>query len=148
MFLYTFNTWLIANLLHPLLIMAFGYMVYGHEGVLWYADIAKGYLLILGVSLLCSLPALLTGWLLLDIVVSSDHRSLARMVMWMICSVMLVFLEVLIIAIIIGEPLTSEVFFLALPGILAVCLAILIRYQQFQKLISSPETNNNENNLV
>jgi len=147
MFLYTFNTWLIANLLHPLMFMAFGFIIYGHDGLLFYADIVKGYLLVLGVSLLCSLPALLIGWLLLGMVVLSEYTPLARLIMWIICSATLVFLEVLVMALIVRESLTLETFSLAIPGILAVSASIIIRYKQFQKLISSLQTNDHENNL-
>lgn len=148
MFLYTFNTWLIANLLHPLIIMAFGFVIYGHEGILFYADVVKGYLLVLVISLLCSLPSLLIGWFLLGIVVLSDYTPLARLVMWLVCSAILVFLEVLVMAIIVREPLSLETFSLAVPGVLAASAAIIIRYNQFRKLISSLQTNDHENNLV
>jgi hypothetical protein len=148
MFLHTFNTWLIANLLHPLMIMAFGWVIYGHEGILFYADVAKGYLLVLGVSILCSLPSLLIGWFLLGVVVLTDYTPLARLIMWMCCSSILVFLEVLVMALIVREPLTLETFSLAIPGILAVNAAIIIRYGQFRQLISSLQTDDHENNLV
>jgi hypothetical protein len=148
MFLHTFNTWLIANLLHPLLISAFGYMIYGHDGVLWYADVVKGYFIVLAASLICSLPFLVFGWLLLRLVVSSDHTPSGRLFLWMIFSAMVVFLEVLSLIIMVKQPLDPKTFSLAIPGVLAVSAAIIIRYQQFRKLIPLPETNTNENNLV
>jgi hypothetical protein len=148
MFLYIFNTWLIANLIHPLVIMAFGFVTYGHGGILLYADMAKGYLLVLGISLLCSLPFLLIGWFLLGIVILSKHTHLVRLVSWITASAIYVFLEVVSLALILGISLTPNTFSLAIPGILAVTAAITIRYKQFQKLISLPQTNNHENNLV
>lgn len=145
MFVYTFNTWLIANLLHPLMYMAFGFVTYGHDGILFYADIVKGYLLFLGLSSLFSLPSFLLGWFLLSIVALSDHAPFTRLLMWIGCSAILVFMEVLVLAMIIHEPLGMKTFSLAIPGILAVSAAIIIRYKQFQNLISSFETNNYEN---
>ena len=137
MFLHTFYTWLIANLLHPLMFLFFFFFRDGSFSSLFNAETPEICLLIFIFSLLISLPALLAGWLMLGMIVLSSYTVMARFMMWLICASALVLLSFLLLSLFLDGVIDPEIISLSVPGIVAASFSICIRYKHFRKLISS-----------
>ncbi|MBL7739211.1 MAG: hypothetical protein JNK14_08320 [Chitinophagaceae bacterium] len=137
MFLHTFYTWLLANALHPAMFMLSYLVLNGDYASFFDADTWAFYWLFQIFSLVLSLPALLAGWLLLGVIVLSNHTAVARFLLWLLCVSALVPVSFLLLFLLAGEHPDREVFFLSIPGVSAVLITICIRYKQFGRLISS-----------
>jgi hypothetical protein len=147
MFLHAFNTWVVANLLHPFLIFGLERMN-GHSGLIFCNNIFSDFFLAYLLSFFSSLPCLLGAWLIVEKIVLSDFSPLARFFIWLVSSSVLVLAEVIFMTGNISSVFNLEMFSAAMPGILVVSAAIIIRYKQFQNLIHSFQKNKHENDLV
>jgi hypothetical protein len=145
MFLHIFYTWLLANLLHP--VMFFLAALIMREAPGFDQNLFEIVLLLLAYSLCLSAPCLLLGWLCLYLIICSPYSGDARFVLWLVSAVLLIVLEFLFI-LLAGDILDLEFLLYSLPGVAAVGTSILIRYRQFKKLIHIPKINNHETNLV
>lgn len=146
MFLHTFYTWLLSNLLHPLLFMILSVVRKGSAGS-FCSDNLIIELSFFTASLIISLPCLLVGWLNLYLIISSPYSGNSKFLIWVITAPLLVFLEFLFI-LVISDFLEIEFLVFSIPGMVAVMIAILIRYKQFRKLSHLLKINNHETNLV
>jgi hypothetical protein len=147
MFNYTFNTWLLSNLLHPIFFITFGIIKAGFPG-LSNTEIftLTGYVFL--ISLFISIPCLFLGWFSVKLVISSTAISDdLKFIIWLFLAPFLAFVEFLILLIIL-DLLESDLLLYSLPGTLAAAFSILIRYPQFNKIIYTSQIDNHETNLV
>lgn len=134
LFLYTFYTWLLANLLHPLffffLLLALGdhAQPYWNEGAIWLLFI------FIIVCMACSLPCLIAGWLCMYVIRHTTYLPYAKFLVWLVAAPLLVFFEFLFIGVI-ADEMEAIILLLMLPSIAAVITAIVIRYSAFAKSI-------------
>lgn len=148
MFLHTFNTWFLANLLHPLIMLAG--MIATHEHANSIFSTESFSILVLGFifSIFCSLPSLFLSWGLLQIIVSACDTILEKVIAWLLVTALLIVLEVLVIRLIINDQFEIRGLLLSLPAIAATWIAIGIRWKQFMNLSYQHEVSNDENNPV
>ena len=145
MFLHTFYTWLLANLLHPLMFLLAALIMPEVPG--FDKDLLEIILLLLVYSLCLSAPCLLLGWPCLYLIICSLYSGDARFMLWLVSAALLIVLEFLFI-LLVGDNLGPEFLLFSLPGVAAVGTSILIRYRQFKKLIHLSKIENHETNLV
>lgn len=136
--LHTFSTWLVANLIHPVM-MVFASLILPE--VFFNLHEEGGIIvLITFVLLLVSLPCLLAGWLCLMIIVPAPHSPQLRFLVWMVAAPCIIVLQGLIMMLFAGT--TSPGMLIGLvPAMIAVLLSVLIRYPQFKQLTVQHEIN-------
>jgi len=145
MFRHTFFTWLLANSLHP--VMFFIATVIDGDALGFSLGLFKTYFLFLTYSVSISLPCLFLGWLSLYIILITPNTDSTKFLLWLITAPALVLFEFIII-LSLFDLVEKEFLLFSLPGITAIVVAILARYQQFKKLIYTPKIENHETNLV
>lgn len=135
--LHTFSTWLVANLIHPVM-MIFASLIMPEDFFNLHEE--GGFIvLITFVLLLVSLPCLLAGWLCLMIIVPAPHSLQLRFLVWMVTAPCIIVSQGLLMMLIIGAG--SKVLIAFIPAMMAVILSVLIRYRQFKQLIVQHEIN-------
>jgi hypothetical protein len=140
--IYTFLTWLIANLMHPLIMIA--YFGIGGGGILS-EGLFQTYTLLLMCSLLFSLPSFFISCLLIHAIKVLPLASFQKYITWIFIAISIPFINLVIL-----EHLDNDFFreFDAkevLPASIAVLIAVLIRYRQFMKFLSGKEYDDYEN---
>ena len=145
MFLHTFYTWLLANLLHPLIFFLAALIMREAPG--FDQNLFEIFYLLLFYSFCFSLPCLLLGWLCLYLIICSPYSDDAKFILWLVTAASLIILEFLVI-LFIGDLTDLALLLFSLPGVAALSASILIRYKQFKKLIHIPKIKNHETNLV
>ena len=147
MFNYTFNTWLLSNLLHPLFFMILAIIRTGFPGSIDFEILTvAGYIFFIPV--LISIPCLFLGWFSVKLIISSTAISDdLKFIVWLFLAPLLAFVEFLILLIIL-EMLEIDLLLYSLPGTFAVAFSVLFRYPQFNKIIYTSQTENHEANLV
>jgi hypothetical protein len=148
MFLHAFNTWFLANLLHPLMMLAGMIATHEHHNNIFSTESFS--ILVLGFifSIFCSLPSLFLSWWLLQIIVSACDTMLEKVIAWLLITALLIVLEVLVIRLIINDQIEIRGLLLSLPAIAATWIAIGIRWKQFMNLSYQHTVSNDENNPV
>ena len=139
MFLNVFYSWLIAQVLHPVVYIVALWAISGYFGMSAAAVADIFYFFAFG--LIVSLPSLLLGWLCMGLIVHSSYTTLAKFLLWIVATAILVILNFWIIILFIDRGFQFQDFIIAIPGIISIWIASIIRYKQFQKL------NITENNL-
>jgi hypothetical protein len=148
MFLHAFVTWLLANLLHPLIWFTYILITGDGNSDRFSAESFSILLVVFFYSLIFSLPCLFLSWGLLHVIVFMKDNLAAKFIAWLFGAALLIFLEVWIIVLLITGGHESELLLLSVPPVAATWLAITIRWKQFKNLILQLKTNNHENNLV
>jgi hypothetical protein len=130
MFLHVFYSWSLAQVFHQLLLAIFFGWLYGLGGG-WDLTIV-----ILFIALL-STPCLLFGWLLLGIIAYSRYTVVTKFLLWIFTSTALVLANFWFVLLLygIGDAQLSHVI-LAIPAVLSIWLASILRIRQFRKLIT------------
>lgn len=135
MTLYLFYTWLLANLLHPLIIWTG--LHFTHSDLA--ETINAGSVVIgFGISCLLSIPVLILASLGLKIIVSAKQELFASLFVWIITVAGSIIFEVLV-SMVLFTSLEVSVLSLFIPAMIASAIAILIRHKQFSKLIVQHE---------
>ena len=145
MFRHTFFTWLLANSLHP--VIGFIAIFIMDDASRFDQDFFLVYFLSLAYSCFISIPCLLLGWLSLYIILVTPNSDDVRFFLWLITAPALILFEFLVI-LILFDSIELKVLLYSLPGIAAIVVSILVRNQQFKKLIHTPKIENHETNLV
>lgn len=137
MFLHVFNTWLIANLLHPLLVFLFSVLFFfdGASVPVFNGEMIEIMLYVLAFSLLLSLPCLLVATLCFCHIADMKYTVTSRFVCWLFAATGSVFF-CLWGLILLFDIAAFQTIIYALPAIAATGIAVLIRYRQFVKIIS------------
>lgn len=133
------TVWFLANLLHPLLLM-----LWCNDGVLAFKseDIGIG-LMIFIYAFLFSIPSLVFGLLAEYIISILVKDTINRYLFWLSLSPLLALLNWILIALLLEGAVRWMELSLAIPSMIAVILASLLRYRSF--LNQEPATKINEN---
>ena len=129
MFLHVFYSWLIAQILHLIFFTVSLWLLDGR----FFID-AEYVFYFLVASSIVSLPTLLLGWLCMGLIVYSDYTVWTKFFIWLATSAILVILTLWILILFFDGGLEPQVFLAALPGILSIWVASVIRLKQFHKL--------------
>jgi hypothetical protein len=145
---HTCNTWLLANLIHPLIWIIYVWITLHDAMFAIQLDTVIGqYVTILIFSLIASSPLLALGCVFIRIVTQPRYTIPAAWSLWLVTLILLVVFEAIVMVFFFGD-LIFEMYEIFLPSIIATCLAVCIRYKQFTRLYYSPETNEHENDMV
>ena len=147
MFLHAFYTWLLANLLHPLMLAAGISITTGNVHFSLTGETISNLFEFLFYSMLFSLPCLLLGWLFLGIIVFSSYPGPVKFILWFLVTALVIFLEVFTILYLSQEEIEWELLLFAIPATGATWVAIALRWNQFKNLIIQ-QTKNYEDDLV
>ena len=132
--LYVFNTWVVANLVHPVFIYLF---FDGADKIFFGNDQLRFYFLALLFSFIFSLPVLIAAWLLFYLIRRLEIGISSKFFIWI--SVALV-LPLIIWFCLMGAfgnwDLQSEDLEIILPSSIAATSSIFIRTKQFFKLFN------------
>jgi hypothetical protein len=138
------GTWLLANLLHPVLLFLF----MGNSGDYSLFDLAGGYFSTLFFSLIFSSPSLWLSFLWGYLISGFSLTSFGKYIAWIISAPLLIIINMqLILLFFAGEINFSEINF-CVPAMIAVEIIILIRYNQFINCFNQLKEKKHENNLV
>jgi len=132
MFLNVFYSWLIAQVFHPILFIASLWLLDGR----FFINVEYIFFFLL-ISILVSLPGLLAGWLCMGLIAYSNYTITAKFFMWLATTALLVILTLWIVILFFDGGLQLEFLLAAIPGILSIWIASVIRLKQFHKLIYS-----------
>lgn len=134
--------WLIANLLHPILLISW----YGDWNLtfdLSTDDIGIGIMIFI-YGILLSIPSLFLGFFV-EYLVSKLHSSpMNRYLYWLLLSPLAALLNWIFLALVFGGKLEGDDFSIALPSMVSVILASLFRYRSFMKVKESENDPSNE----
>jgi hypothetical protein len=145
MFLHTFYTWILANILHPVMFFLATFVMGEASGL--NQNLFESYFLYLIYSFFISIPCLFLGWLSLFVILVTPNTDDAKFVLWLVTAPALIIFEFLVILVLL-DSIDMEVLLFSLPGIVATGVSVLVRYQQFRKLIHTPKIENHETNMV
>lgn len=145
MFLHTFYTWVLANLIHPVMFFLATLIVGDASG--FNQNLFESYFLYLVYSFCISFPCLFLGWLSLYIILVTPGSDDVKFFLWLVTAPAVILFEFLVI-LVLFDLIKLEILLFSVPGIAAIGVSILVRYQQFKKLIHTPKIENHETNLV
>ncbi|MGN6294926.1 MAG: hypothetical protein ACTHMV_19405 [Chitinophagaceae bacterium] len=138
--LHSFNTWLVANLIHPFLILIMDLI---DPAFFYDMDfLAEPSLLsmIFFFSFILSLPGLLLAYACLRIIVPAPHSYQVKLVIWALAAPGIIAFGAMVAMIIFGD-FNPGGLIVCMPAMLSAMLSVLIRYQQFKRLIVQHEIN-------
>ena len=130
MFLNVFYSWLIAQVFHPIIFMFSLWLFNGRFFIN-----AQYIFYFLLVSIPVSLPGLFFGWLCMGIIAHSNYTIAAKFFIWLATTATLVILSLWTVVLFFDGGLQLELLLAAIPGILSIWIASVIRLKQFQRLI-------------
>ncbi len=143
-FIHTLNTWLVANLVHPVIFIIYFLLLNDREGNNWGA----GFFFVGVFSFFLSIPSLLIACFFQYVITNSNFSLLEKYIVWMIAVVGSIVLNFMGLDILFDLDLTGEAYKIQPPSIIAAILSILVRYKQFVALQLNYKSTENENNLV
>ena len=132
--------WLLANLFHPVILM------------IWFDDWGFNFssedigiaLMIFIYAMLFSLPSLLMGFITEYILTKTVTDITYRYLFWLFISPLIALLNWVLVAVMFDGGVRWMELSLAIPSMIAVILASLIRYASFLKQESTTEKNEHE----
>jgi hypothetical protein len=130
--LYVFNTWVVANLIHPVII----FLLYGSMSGEWFDDnYIQFYFFGIFYSSIFSLPLLVIAWILFYMIRRTGLSVLSKFGSWVFFVTALPLITLLCLTLIITEgEIYSEEIEMIIPSAIASFIAVLIRYKQFFKI--------------
>lgn len=131
MFVHVLFTWLLAHLLHPLVLAVQIYLMDG--GGSFAVDLMGFSLFIAGFGVIVSLPALLISWLVFSMIVQSGLPTQFNLVVWLLASSTIVMFT-FVVVMRSYDLLERDLFPLVISPLVATCLSIIIRINQFLKI--------------
>lgn len=134
LYLHMFNTWFIANLIHPCLwvILSLSGLLGDHSSL--YPELVQAWCNVFVISFFFSLPCLLLGIVCLRLVLGIPFTRMARFATWLVIAPSLILLQFLLVYVLFIR-VEMDMFVALLPAIAATVLAIAIRCRQFMKLL-------------
>jgi hypothetical protein len=138
------GTWLLANLLHPVVL----FLYIGNSGDQSLFDLIGGYFSIIIFSLIFSSPSLWLSFLWGYLISDFPLPAIGKYFIWIISAPLLIIINLqLILLFFAGEINFSEINF-CVPAMIAAEIIILIRYNQFMNCINQLKETRHENNMV
>lgn len=132
MFLYALSSWLVAQIVMPVLIMIAGLVING-----WFLAPEIGLLLIaMFVSLFITIPGLIISWLFLGIVIYADYTPLVKFLFWLIATALAVVLNALMIVLLFNLNIDfwENVSVFVVVGVTSIWVSCFIRMKSFFEL--------------
>jgi hypothetical protein len=144
MFVHTFNTWFLAHLLHPFILITYFLLKKDSESSDWTVAI----FLISVFSFFASIPALFIAWFLKYVIANTDFSVIEKFITWIMSVVVAIFLNFLSLKFLFSFDVGDKINDLIVPSILAAILSIVVRSKQFFAFQLNYNSIKNENNLV
>ena len=143
MLLHVFYSWLLSQIILPIMFLILSLLLGGSVNDFFTED----GLLFLIVSVGVSLPCILFGWLIIIPIVFAELTVMAKFLVWIFATAIIVMLDLWIFYLIIVNRMEFQIrdFVIALPGILSIWIASIIRYKQFQNLVHKKTSTQLEN---
>jgi hypothetical protein len=143
MYLYVFITWLLANLIHPIVFSFF----MGNDSDFLGGDILGFYFLILAYSLFISCIGLLLSFLIIHLISKIAIGNENKFICWLISAPMVIVLNLWLLLAFLGDGDSMELsnYELAIPSMIAVAIIIVVRFRYFFKAIEQVQEKNKSN---
>ena len=145
MFIHTFNTWLVALLLHPFAFILY-FFLYNSD------EMCGGYgiflFIIIPIVFFISIPSLLIAWALLSLLTKVTFSAIEKLFIWIILVELSVFLNFSGLLLILDGQIWMSAYGLMIPSLVAAFMAILFRSKQFFAFQLNSKSIKNENNMV
>jgi len=136
MFIHTLLTWLLANVIHPIMMFVCLLIVSNFNTAPEPEMIAVAVPLIL-VSSILSIPALFISWLMLQVITQLMLTSEMKFLLWLLTAPAMILLQFLVMSVLMDLIAMSEIE-LIIPAMLSALIAIPCRYNAFVKLVTPP----------
>lgn len=142
MMIYTFMTWVIANLLHPLAMMAcWGFISSG----LISGGIMETYFFLLIISFLFSLPSLIISSVAVHIPLRLPINATQKYFLWVLIASVIPLLNLFVLNLLDRSLFHEFDFDFIIPASISALAAVLIRYKQFFNLLQKQNVKENSN---
>lgn len=140
--MHVFNTWVVANMLHPIIMVMYGLMG-GYWN--WNGEMIYCTFQLFIYSLVFSLPCLFVAGCIMWLVKRSPLDPGVKLMSWLfLCTSLPTICFLIVTAIISNElMLISDLIFI-LPATLAVFISILVRVKPFFQYIQTPQETNQQ----
>ena len=139
MYLYVFITWVVANLLHPLLFIIS--LSNKSNSAFPLFELIGECVILFCISLLVSLPSLLLAYLVIFLVSRLPIDTWSRFFTWLLLVAAIPLVNFLLLfSSLIGEESLLSVFDLVLPSIVAAVISVLVRGRYFFNLFNTITT--------
>ena len=130
-FNHVFNTWLLAQLLHPVIFFAYFSIILNDP-------IAPGALISLLVgAFIISSPSLVISFLVLRYISGKKIKTSLSFALWMFATIGSIALNIVLLVFLLGEDLFTLPFDFIIPSFIAAILSVVIRLPLFFNLITS-----------
>lgn len=140
--MHVFNTWLIANLLHPVVMVVCGVLFRHWE---WHDLALESLFLLFMYSLVFSLPCLLVAAGIMWLLKRAALQPEAKFAVWLfLCSTLPAACFIFIISILFKDWLSLSELDFIVPAIFSVFLTIVIRVKPFLQYIASTKQTNQQ----
>ena len=138
MFLYCFITWLLANLLHPFVML----IVFQSENYLISGEGLGFVIMIFLYILLFSIPSLLMGFLVLHLISLMNIADGIKYFIWLGAALLIILVNLFLIYLLFESTkmITLSDFEIGIPAMIAVTIANLVRVKYFFKDIQQLKT--------
>jgi len=144
MHLHVFSTWVLANLLHPFIMLLYiGYPIHPS-----FVELLGNYSSILYYSVIFSLPSLFISFLWVYLISRLQVPAIGIYIIWLVSAPLLIILNMLLILILFPGAIGLLGVNYFIPAMIAVVIIILIRHDQFYSLTIQIKETKHENNLV
>ena len=131
-YLYVFNTWLIANLIHPVMLVLLWMFLTNDPDITGFGNPGLQVIMpVIGILFLMSIPCLILSWIVISHIVKAPFSMFGRMIIWMIVSSLIIFLYFLILHNMSGWGFRLEELVFLFAPVMSTWTSILIRLRQF-----------------
>jgi hypothetical protein len=138
--MHVFNTWLIANLLHPVMVIVCG-VFGGYWG--WGDELMYGIFHLFIYSVVFSLPCLAVALGILSLIKRAPLEAITKFFVWLfLCASLPAISFIIIMTLFLKDSLLIGGLIFILPATLAVFITILLRFKPFLNYIQSSEQPN------
>lgn len=133
-YIHVFNTWCLANILQPFSIILLNGDVSDIFNLFSNSEDLSLFITLSFIGVLLSLPCLFISWIVFGRIINSTFPWQVKLLIWWFVACTIIIIDVLgILGIFAPFDILRTTFLLASPGILSVCLSIIIRTRQFKK---------------
>lgn len=137
LFAHIFKTWLLAQLLHPLMMIIYIFFFDSVEPESWISAVFFIFIF----SLFASIPSLIIAWILLYVISNAELASGEKLIAWFVCVMAAIVFNFILVSIATGEVIDSEIYELLPPPLAAAVLSILVRVESFFQFQSNYKMN-------
>lgn len=134
-YLHGFNTWLLAVLILPVILIIYWQLLDGDSLVEW-IDLPLVFMIYI-YTILLSAPGFIVSLIGLRIIATSTLPIAIALPVWLLSAALSVVAGLCIDTLFISGKINGSLFLSALPGIIAASIVILVRYQQFRRLLQA-----------